>query len=625
MRSANRLRLLASAALLVVAIPVLGQDSPESILPPGFGDPVETPRPAKNDKPASRPKAGEPESLLPDNLPDEDRKVSSGSATPRTSSSPSVGSSGGAPLGSLTGEAGTETASKDGEEGDEEDIAAPILQDLPPHVRRSTDRVGVLNSFDGDMGAAAFGPHNGSFLVHIMKNMQAPIASRWASITLRRALMSKVDTPKDVVGADFVAERAWLLLRMGEAEAARQMVQAVDADQYSLRMRDVAMQAALANADPAGLCPEAEAHPDAGKDPYWMMSRAICSAFSGETSLASALIDQVQDRGKAPLIDALLAEKVIGAAKNTRRSVNILWEDTNTLSAWRYGLATATAVKIPDTLMSTMGRNVRAWRAKAPLLPIADRLPDADVAAALGAFSSASLVDSYATAADNEQPPKLANLLGDAYADGEPSARLAAMQSIWADGAGNSLTAYARLILTARAAALLPVDSDFADSADQIIASMFTAGLDVQAARWSKTVSNGSLGWAILMVGLPQAPEKASAGDLTGLDTGRTGKRAQFFAAAMAGLGRVDAETASSAGENLGVPIAKQDAWTKAIARAAQLKSPAAVAVLAGAGLQGGDWANVRPSYLYHVIAAMRAVGLEGEARMIAAEALTRS
>jgi hypothetical protein len=629
MRSANKFMLLATATLLVSAIPVLGQGSPESILPPGFGDPVESPKPGKQDKPAPNKPAGAPASILPDDLPDEDRPTARQTA-PSSVNSGGSGSTSGLPqyaapsaasgLPATTGE----TTGEDGAAG-ENVFAAPILQDLPPHARRSTDRVGVLATWDGDMGANAFGPHNGTFLTYLMKNVQAPLASRWGTIVLRRALTSKVDTPTDVAGADFVAERAWLLLRMGEAEAARQMVQAVDSDQYTLRLRDVAMQAALANADPAALCPGAEGHPEAGKDPYWMMSRAICSAFSGETSLAGALIDQVQDRDKTPAIDSLLAEKVVGSTRNTRRSINILWEDVNSLSTWRYGLATATALKIPDNLMATVGRHVRAWRAKAPLLSVEDRLVDADYAAALGAFSSATLVDTYAEASESDKPPQLSNLLGQAYTAASPEARLAAMKTIWADGDKDSIKSYARLILTARAAAGLPVDSGLASSADQIIAAMLTAGLDVQAARWSNTVRSGSLGWALLLVGLPQAPEQASSGDITGLDEGKSGKRAQFFAAALAGLGRIDADTASTVAETLGVPIAKQDAWTKAITTAARFRSPAAVALLAGVGLQGGDWSNVRPSYLFHIVAAMRQVGMEAEARMIAAEALTRS
>src|SRR3546814_2180582 len=88
-----------------------------------------------------------------------------------------------------------------------------------------------------------------------MKATRAPVISRWASILLRRTLLSEVNTPANVNGADWAAERAWLLLRMGEADAARMLVQSVDTADFTPRMYAVAMQTYLATADPAGLCP----------------------------------------------------------------------------------------------------------------------------------------------------------------------------------------------------------------------------------------------------------------------------------------------------------------------------------------------------------------------------------
>jgi hypothetical protein len=46
---------------------------------------------------------------------------------------------------------------------------------------------------------------------------------------------------------------------------------------------------------------------------------------------------------------------------------------------------------------------------------------------------------------------------------------------------------------------------------------------------------------------------------------------------------------------------------------------------LSALGLQGGNWKSVSPAHLYHAVSALRRVGLGAEARMIAAEALTRA
>jgi hypothetical protein len=51
---------------------------------------------------------------------------------------------------------------------------------------------------------------------------------------------------------------------------------------------------------------------------------------------------------------------------------------------------------------------------------------------------------------------------------------------------------------------------------------------------------------------------------------------------------------------------------------------PATVVLLAAVGMQTPTWAGVSPEALYHIVVALRTAGLEGEARMIAAEAIAR-
>ncbi len=609
--SRMRARWLIGAAVLAVAIPVIGQDSPESILPPGFGDPVEDP------KPAPKPPRNTDDSPRLDD-PDPSKLRIDSSVASGTSSS--AGSGGALPT-------GTDPAKT----GEEEEVLAPaVLQDLPAQSRRSTARVGVLTPEDGDMGAAAFGGSVGPYLSHLMKKTEAPIASRWASIALRRALLSQSDTPRAIAGADFVADRAWLLLRMGEADAARMLVQAVDPDQYTLWTKSVAQQAALANADPAGICPAADGHPLAGKDGTWMLSRAICSAFSGETSLAGALVDQARDKGKAGDIDVLLAEKVVGAATNARRSVKVEWDGVTQLTAWRFGLATATALSIPDPLMQSVGPHVRAWRSRAALLSAQDRMGDAEIAASLGSFSSAALVDHYAQVSDEAEQagkasPAPVDAIGTAFGGSSAAAKAGAIAALWSAEDTSIYRTYAHMIAVARAAALIPVSNESDETVDALIVAMMSAGLDVQAARWSKLSEEGGLAWALLAVGSPQKLAELSSSSVSGLDAGTSGKRAQFFLAGLAGLGRLSPDTANSLAEDLEVPLGRQSAWTKAIDRAAKAKEPATVAVLAALGLQTDRWADVSAATLYHVVSAYRRVGMEAEARMIAAEALSRS
>ena len=51
----------------------------------------------------------------------------------------------------------------------------------------------------------------------------------------------------------------------------------------------------------------------------------------------------------------------------------------------------------------------------------------------------------------------------------------------------------------------------------------------------------------------------------------------------------------------------------------------ALVVLLAGLGMQGESWQQMTPLHLFHITSALRLVGLEAEARMIAAEAVARA
>jgi len=97
-----------------------------------------------------------------------------------------------------------------------------------------------------------------------------------------------------------------------------------------------------------------------------------------------------------------------------------------------------------------------------------------------------------------------------------------------------------------------------------------------------------------------------------------------MLVAALAGLGRLSQSEAASLAGGIGLSF-DDNRWSRAIALAAQQHQPGTVALLAAVGMQTSNWRAVPPAYLYHIVAALRVVGREPEARMIAAEALTRT
>lgn len=593
----SSVRWIAGAAVLALAIPVVAQEAPESLLPPGFGDPV----PADG--------APTPEPRLPVPAPGQPAPLNLDLALPADSAGNAAG----------------------GEALSEEQLAEQQAKyDLPDTARRSLDRIGPLTPETRGFAPDAFGNSQGKFLAALMRESKAPFTSRWASILLRRALLSATDTPADIDGADWVAERAWLLLRMGEADSARLLVQSVDSDQFTPRLYAVAMQTYLATADPAGLCPLSAGALRVSKEPGWEMSRAICASFSGDQGSASGALDQAQRRGVARGIDYRLAEKVVGSGFNARRSVKIEWDGVDRLTAWRFGLATATNVEIPDPLYRTVGPHVRAWEARAPMLSPPARFAGAEIAARLGVFSSAALVDYYGVlAADPDTPAELRDRLfnvRDAYTARTVGGRIEAMRTVWG---GGERPDFVGLIAVARAAAALPVAAAGDDTA-KLIAAMLTAGYDRSAARWSRAIGDASgdaaqQGWALLAVGAPSPVVDLGTGRVSSYIASAPPMKARLLLAGLAGLGRVQPADVGKLAQDAGIDLAPRSRWARAIAGAAQRGEVATVALLAGVGMQVADWKRLPPEHLYHIVAALRRVGLNPEARMIAAEAITRS
>ena len=605
--------LLAGAALVAVAIPAFGQQSPQSILPPGFG---------------AAPKAAP---AAPPPSPSEDD--GGGQATPTLSLAPP--SQDQANIASAAAAADDEADNADNAAAE----AAEALrkQDIPEFARRATDHVGILDPSVTGIPADGFGNTAGRYLNTLMARLDAPIASRWVSMLLRRVLTTDIGTPGGVDPSDWVAERASLLARMGEADAARLLVQRVDPDKATPRYDQAVLDSAMASADPGALCPVADTAETMNPQPFWPLARAMCAGLSGEAGTASALIDRARSQpGAATGIDLLLAQRVVGAGTGSRRAVNIEWSSVNALNSWRFGLASAVGLVVPDSLLDQGGLAMQAWRARAPMLPVQSRLAAERTAATLGVASAADLVDMIAQQAETgdayamDETP--AGRLRTAYAARDEGDRVAALRALWADPTGER-DQYATRILTARAAARITPSSDYEDDASALIAAMLSAGLDTQTARWTGVVRAGKgskidEAWALMAVGAPRLAVDVSDDRIANFGEGGRGSatlRAQFLFVSLAALGRIAPVDVDRLAQRLAVPLGQRNSWTRAIGSAAARGEPATVALLAAVGMQTSDWTQVSPVFLYHIIASLRAVGLEPEARMVAAEALMRT
>ena len=606
--------LLSAGALLTLSSALAtAQDSPESLLPPGFEKPRASPP-----KPATPP-------------------ASTGSnpvVQPIPASSSAPGSAGArAAVPSLP--PGTRIPTLREIETMTPDQLDELLGlkpkfDMPAAARRSMTQVGILAEDEGGMPAGSVARQNSQLVMATLNGNKGQLVSRWGHILLRRALASRLDAPAGMNPADFAAGRAALLLRMGEGDVARELVQDVDAGNYTPALTQAAMDAYAFTADITGICPVTTVVGSVRKDADWRALRAICASFQGDGVAGLAQLDHMIGEGGWPKIDVLLAQRYAGSAGRARQAVKIEWDGVSDMNPWRYALAIAVGLTPPDGLMKDLPKRYAYVAATAPMVGLEARATGADSAGATGILSSAAMVDLYSQiyAQDdiNGDWAKAAETLRFAYIAEQPADRLTAIRALW-DGGADEEARYSRQVLTAYAAARLPVLGDYAAQAPELIASMLAAGLDQNALRWSAQADTGSLAWGQLAVAAPvrSAPVDSSAlSSFYGNDTSSGYRKSRFLLAGLTGLGRVDGNVLGSFASKLGIDLNRQTKWSQLIEQAAQVNNRQLVVLLAGLGMQGSGWDKMTSFNLYHIVSALNHVGLGAEARMIAAEAVAR-
>ena len=606
-------RYLAAAGALALTS-TLALASPESLLPPIFEQPAPTPTPRQTAAPR-------PDTPAP---------------APGQTSSPVVqpipgGSSNRSDAGDFTVTVPDrlpsirELEQMDPDELDELFGLKPKY-DIPPGARRSLERVGVLARGEGGFAAGSLAGQPASLVRAALEGTRQPLVSRWGHILLRRALASRLAAPEGMDPVEFAALRAGVLNAMGEAAVSRALVQGVDSANYDASLATTALDAYIATGDIVGICPVARLKGDVIDSPQWQMARAICAAYDGEARLAERDLNRALSRGIAPRIDVLLAQRFAGAAGDGRREVTIEWDGIEDMNPWRYAFSRALGVEIPEGLQQGADAQIRRTDALIPAAPLAARAAAADLAARDGILSARAIIDLYSQIwADPDvegEAKERSRTLRAAYVAADPADRLAAIRGLW--GAEND---YGRQVLTAYAAARLPIDNDLVDDPAPFIASMLTAGLDRNAMRWGPEVDAGSFAWALLALAQPRREDTVSTGALDEFideDSSPEKRKSRFLVAGLAGLGRLDTGDANSAASRLDFNLTRDSKWSRAIDKAGEYRNPALVALLAGLGMQGSGWDKMTARHLFHIVRALDRAGLSAEARMIAAEAVAR-
>ncbi len=504
--------------------------------------------------------------------------------------------------------------------------AGPAPDLFAAAARPDGDAYGTLTLANGGFGPATFAGSKGMFLAGLGRRMLTPVGSRWVAITLRRALLSRSTTPADIVPADWVAARASLLLRNGEIDGAKAMVDGIAVDRYSPGLYKVAAQVALAAGDLGGLCPIAVTGRSLYADAMWQMAVGMCAALQGDDITAAGIFDDLRANAKdVEPFDLRLGERIATLAGGAGRASNVEWSEAPGLNLFRYGIATAAGVPVPADLLPALGAARFGWLVRSPGVPAEIRLASLRPAAVLGSVSADELVSGIAALSAGDAADTPAGRLRTAFAGASLNDRIDAIKAIWAsseDADGR----YGALIESGNAAARLPVGAAAADASTDIIAALLAIGQADTARRWWPVADKAggkvrATAWALLAAGSGGVPIDSDEFKTWRTQSGADDRRAALLLAALAGLGQAQGGGWTGLRDEL-LPRAT-NSWTRAITAAATAGRSGEVAILAASGVQGA-LADLPPLHLYHIVTALVRTGHAAEARLIAAEVMTR-
>ena len=161
---------------------------------------------------------------------------------------------------------------------------------------------------------------------------------------------------------------------------------------------------------------------------------------------------------------------------------------------------------------------------------------------------------------------------------------------------------------------------------------MLAGGFDQAAARWIPAVNrmddeDSDRCWAMLALAAPNVADVGTSriNSFIRRDKSRDHVRSALLVAGLAGLGRISTDSANSINRRYGLGLGHVTSWTTMIDAAAARGQGGTVLVLTGTGFQTPQFDRVPSSHLYHAVSALSRTGLGFTARMIAAEALSRT
>ena len=401
------------------------------------------------------------------------------------------------------------------------------------------------------------------------------------------------------------------------------LVQAVDVEHYTPRMVEVGGADRARHRRSGRALPAGRAGPQPARTiRSGSLADGMCAALEGEAARASALIDQARNQARHRHRPA--ARREGGRRRRRRRAAPSTFEWDGVNDDHRLALRPRQRHRRRDSRPADRARagpHIQAWLARAPMVPLEQRLSRPPRPRRRSASSPpARWSRLHSLMLDQTDPAEFGRHgrrrgCAPPGSDARSADRMEALRSLWSGDEAPARALCAADPHRRRRRADPGLGRAAPSDADNLIAAMLSAGMDRQAARWG---AGGRAGRQLRpRLGAARGRRAAGRGRHRHRPDRRLRRRrrqpgrralAACWSPALAGLGRISADQAAQAGlpARRRRPLDRRRSTRPRASAGAGHGRPARRHRHADRRLAG-----VPPQYLFRIVRALRAVGLE--------------
>ena len=154
-----------------------------------------------------------------------------------------------------------------------------------------------LEASEGEFPSRLWQRSDDDTLLDLMRNAKTTRITPAERLLLRRVILSPTRRPRGDKADELLAERARLMLALGEAEAAAALVPRLETEARGIDAETLAIDLALARGDEATACRRIQSAAALPSGMYWMKLRAVCAVLRDDFARAEFSVELATAQG----------------------------------------------------------------------------------------------------------------------------------------------------------------------------------------------------------------------------------------------------------------------------------------------------------------------------------------